>query len=311
MKTVLIENIGNEQRAYDSLLIEPKEISILNNALSIRIIKELVKNPSCALDLARGLKEHEQKIYYHIRKLENSGIIKLVGSEKRFGMTAKIYDVVSPVVATKLYDDGLSLKATESLTKNLDMVRLMHPFVVDGKLNAKIIIGNPYPHGKYEKGSADSPYVADLALFLGNMVSNLEMPCYKLDDHVREKDLKNNLILIGNPQFNTITEKVNKHLPVYFDEKKNWAITSRSTGNSYTDDFMGVVIKCPNPFNPEKKLLILAGKRSRGTIASIIAATQQTKNLINDNSNTNEFARIVKGIDKEGDGFIDTVKFIE
>ena len=54
------------------------------------------------MDLARKLEQHEQKIYYHLRNLEKAGIIKQTRTEQRYGMTAKIFDVISPVVATKM-----------------------------------------------------------------------------------------------------------------------------------------------------------------------------------------------------------------
>ena len=39
---------------------------------------------------------HEQKIYYHIRKLAKAGAIIVVREEKKKGATAKYYKTVSP-----------------------------------------------------------------------------------------------------------------------------------------------------------------------------------------------------------------------
>lgn len=106
MKSILIEEDGNGRKAYNSLIMEPKNLSIFANELALRIVSELSKKPGCAMDLARKIEVDEQKIYYHLRKLEKTGIVKLVGTEMRYGMTAKIYRAVSPVVSAKLYEDG-------------------------------------------------------------------------------------------------------------------------------------------------------------------------------------------------------------
>lgn len=308
--TILIEKMGEKQKAYNSLLISPGKFSSLGNGLSLKIIRELASQPGCAMDLARKLNQDEQKVYYHIRKLEKAGIIKMSGTERRYGMTAKIYTTVAPVVATKLYDDGYDF-GEEKPTKNPAIVKFLHPFIVDGRLNAKIIIGDPYPHGKYDQGGLDSCYVADFAIFLGNFLKELNLPCYKLDTNVRNEDLKDNLILIGSPKFNTISDRMNSKLSIYFDEKNNWNVISKLSKNVYKEDNIGIIIKCKNPFNKNKRILLLAGKRTRGTIASIIAITQHINEIAAKAAKNGDVAKIVEGLDKDGDSFTDSVRFIE
>jgi len=308
MKSILVEENKEGKRAYESHVVSPKNLSILNNELTLKIIQELVKNPACALDLARSLDIHEQKIYYHIRKLDAAGIIKPLRNERRFGMTAKIYDVVSPVISTKLYEDGISIKDTTM--KNMELAKFLRPFIEKGKLNARIVIGDPYPHGKFDKGSLDACYVADLSLFLGNVVHSLSFPCYKLDIRMTEKDLQENLVLIGNPIGNVVTLKVNKSLPIQFDEKMV-KVVSKVTGKSYTDDLAGLIIRTKNPFNPKKEVLVLAGRRTRGTEAAIIGLTRHFDEVLKRTRGKKEWAFIVHGIDKDGDGVIDSVKFLE
>jgi DNA-binding transcriptional ArsR family regulator len=300
---------GETPVAYDSILVAPNKLSIFGSELSLKVVRELAKKPGCAMDLARKLEQHEQKIYYHLRNLENAGIIKQLRTEQRYGMTAKIYDVVSPVVATKLYNDGYEIK-DEARPKDPKILKFLYPFVKDGKLNAKIIIGNPYPHGEHEKGAYDGPYVTDFALFLGNFIKELKLPCYKLDTQVRKDDLNDNLIIIGNPKTNVVANKLNSELPLYFDKEKEWSVVSKETGKIYTDDTIGVIVKCTSPFNKRKKILMLAGKRSRGTISAIIAFTQNTNRLINDEKSNRSYW-IARGTDKDGDDFIDHVHFIE
>src|SRR4030066_1522379 len=94
-----VDDSENGQQAYETLLMKtPKALSVMSSDLSHKILKELAKYPMCAMDIARRLKEHEQKIYYHIRKLEAVGIIRVDRVEERVGATAKIYSLVSPTV---------------------------------------------------------------------------------------------------------------------------------------------------------------------------------------------------------------------
>ncbi len=306
-----IDDNGESPMAYNSILVSPEKLSIFGSELCLKVVKELAKKPCCAMDLARKLEQHEQKIYYHLRNLEGAGIINQIRTEQRYGMTAKIYAVVSPVVATRLYNDGYPLE-DDIPVRNPAVLKFLHPFVKDGKLNAKIIVGNPRPHGKYDEAARDGAYVSDLALFLGNFIKKLELPCYKIDTQVREGDLKDNLILIGNPKFNIIVDKLNSALPLYFDKEKEWSIVSKLTNKTYNDLAVGLVIKCDNPFNKKKKILLLAGKRSRGTRAAIIALTQHTEKIMGGNTIDNkEIAKVVMGLDRDSDYEIDDVKFLE
>jgi len=308
-ETVFVERNQENFRIYNSLIVEHRDLGILNSEISMKIIEELSRNPLCAMDIVRNLGIDKQKVYYHLKKLEESGVIKLVKNEQRHGMTAKIYEAVAPVVSTKLYEDFQEEKFEKEIQqfKNSQARSFFHPFIDDGKLNAKIIVGNPYPHGEYEMGARDGQYVADIALMFGNLTKNLEFPCYKMDTQVRDSDLKNNLILIGNPQVNTVSAFFNEKLPIYFDSKKGWNVVSRKDNKIYDDDNIGVILITDNPLDSSKKIMLLAGKRSRGTIAAVIALTQNIEYMIKNKKP----AYIVRGVDKDGDDFIDYVHFVE
>jgi DNA-binding transcriptional ArsR family regulator len=313
MKTSFIEDVGDKQIAYDSILVPPKNLNIFNSDLSLKIINELVRNPGCAMDLARKLEQHEQKIYYHLRKLEKVGIIKQIRTEKRYGMDAKIYSVVSPVISTKLYDDGYPIEKSSSII-NHEASKFFYPFIDDGKLNAKIIIGYPYPHGKYDKSEKGAAHAFDFAIFIGKFLKKLEFPHYVFDVDTRGEDLDNNLILIGNPESNTIIDRINSSnpkLPVHFDNKRGGSIVSSLTGNVYEDPIIGMVLKWQSPFNKNKKILVLSGIRTRGIHAAMIAVTQHLSELIKNSEDNGNLMSIVQGLDKDGDKIIDSVKFLE
>src|SRR3989442_5024026 len=126
--TYFIEETEKGQKAFNSLLLDPKKLGVLNSELSIKILQELGRNPACAMDVARILKQHEQKIYYHMRRLEKAGIIKMIKREERFGAFAKIYSVISPVISVKLFDSIFTLDA-KTRVKEIDF---FSNFIQDG-----------------------------------------------------------------------------------------------------------------------------------------------------------------------------------
>jgi len=311
MGTKLIEKSKDGEIVYKSTLVAPKSLSVFSNQLTLNIVGEIAKTPSCAMDIARKLKQNEQKIYYHLRKLEQGGIIKLIGTEERYGMTAKIYATVSPVISTKLYEDGS--KVVKKLPMETgEMSKFLHPFIVNNRLDADIIFGSPYPHGEYEAMAKDTFHFTDFALFMGRFVNELNIYNYKLDVHVRKEDLKNNLILIGGPKVNTIVNKINDDLPIYFDRNDNWALKSKITGNSYNSDEDGVIIRIPNPYAKGKEIILMAGIRSLGLRSSILAFITHFDEIKKGNSKDPKIlAKVVTGVDKSGDGRIDTVRILE
>ncbi|MDI6806323.1 MAG: helix-turn-helix domain-containing protein [Candidatus Aenigmarchaeota archaeon] len=305
----LVEEDDKKQKAYESLLIsDPKLLSYLSSELALRVIKVLSKQPSCAMDVARKLKEHEQKIYYHLRNLERVGLVKLLKTEERVGAIAKIYAVNYPVVSFKLFD-GKEIIDKKTKAKEL---KFLGPFIKDGKLDATIIIGSPDPHGKYGAQASDGCCAIDLALFLGSLVKESILPNYKLDTEIKEKDLKNNLILVGGPKTNIVVDKVNKRLPIYFDFYREWNIVSPFSKNVYTGDEIGVVEKIKNPFDQNKQVLVFAGKRFKGTRAAILSLVKNLGEIEKGNKfDSSIIAKVVQGIDKDSDGRIDEAEFLE
>src|SRR3989338_3464468 len=305
----IIQETKDGDVAYKTVSLDnPSSLSSLSSELAMRVIKQLSNGPSCALDVARMLKIHEQKVYYHMRNLEKAGIIKLIGTQERAGGTAKMYDLVAPVISVKLHEgEQIQVGHNKGKAKELDF---LNPFVKNGKANFKIIVGLPYPHGNHDATARDNTYAVDLAFFLGNMVSEFNLPVYIIDTEVKEEDLKGNLIVIGGSKVNTITEKLNENLPVYFDANREWSIVSRKTNKAFKYDYDCLIVRMKNPFNPEAEVIVIAGKRSAGTISGVIAFTQHLNDLIK-NSENGHFARVVSGVDRNGDGVIDSIKFLE
>jgi DNA-binding transcriptional ArsR family regulator len=308
--TYFVEETKEGQKAYNALELKPKSFNVLNSALAQKILNELAKRPSCAMDISRRLKEHEQKIYYHLRRLEGAGVISIARTEERVGATAKIYSVSHPYLAIKLFD-GDHLIDVKTKAREIEFFK---PFIKKGKLDATIVVGSPDPHGKYGVQALDGSAGIDLALFLGTFLKNAR-PNYKLDTELTEKDMRGNLVIIGGPKANIIIDKFNKDLPVYFDPKHGFNIVSGFTKSVYSSDDTGIIIKMKNPLaknkNGDKYILVLSGIRFKGTRAAIIALIRHMREVQLGNRFDGGVARVVRGIDKDADGRIDDVEFLE
>ena len=311
MQATLIENNGTGRIAYDSLILDnPKAFSSLNSKLAFKIMKSLADTPASAIDISRKLKIHEQKVYYHIRKLERAGIIYTIANEKRHGMIAKIFSVVSPVISAKLYDKGVEFKDTVNLKLPDNVLKFFSPFINSGKFESTIVVGDPLPHGEYSEGARDSPFITDFFLFLGTLVTEVNHPTFLLDVETTEKQLKGNLIIIGNPRTNTVVERFLDSMPIKFDLTKE-IVKSQISKNEYKSPFIGYITKFSNPFNENKKVLLIGGLRSRGTRAASVAITKHFSKTFLNLTNGDNVLRIVEGVDRDSDKIIDDIKILE
>ena len=253
------------------------------------------------------LKVHEQKVYYHIRNLEKSGIIKINKKEIKQGAVAKYYYLDKPAFVIRLKE----FEETQKIIPKSSS-KFLEPFIKNGELDAMIIVGSPDPHGPEKARSRDGYYGIDLALFLGTFLNYVPDLNVRLDTEVRQEELKNNLILLGGPVVNNITKKVNEKMPIFFDKNNHWAIKSNISKNVYPTDETGLIASFKNPFNKEKSILLVAGKRYSGTRAAIIAFLKYFKEVSKGNIHNNKIkARVVEGVDLNSDGIIDDVEFRE
>ncbi|MEM5878033.1 MAG: hypothetical protein QXF12_04095 [Candidatus Aenigmatarchaeota archaeon] len=308
----LIEETNKGQKIHETILLKDKKaLSCISTDLAYKILKEIANSPSCAMDIARKLKQHEQKVYYHMRKFEKHGLIKLENVEERVGATAKIYSLVSPSISFKISDDDYTFSVK---TKPLE-TKFLSPFIQDAKLNSLIVVGSPDPHGKYKASASDGYSVILLGTYFGQFINKINLPIYKLDTQVNESDLRKNLILVGGPKINIITQKINENLPIYFnysEEIKDWTIISTLSKKTYREREIGIVCRIKNPFNEEKEILFLSGMGFRGTLSATIAIIKHSVEIQSGNINDRKtIAKVVKGIDEDSDGIIDEVEFLE
>src|SRR3989344_791766 len=237
-----------------------KSLSVFGSELAGRILKVLAEKSSYPKEIAKKLNVHEQKVYYHVKNFEKNGIAHVARVENRHGAVAKFYELAEPAFVVRFKD----LQETSKIgSYDEGIAKFLEPFVKDGKLNSTIIIGSPVSHGPERARSNDGYYAIDIALFLGSFLSysSGDKPVVKLDTELRNGDLKQNIISLGGPIVNKVTERLNAKMPVRFDYKtKN--IISKVSGKTYNADETGLVVKMPNPYSKGHWIIIVAGKRS-------------------------------------------------
>jgi DNA-binding CsgD family transcriptional regulator len=303
----LVEKTREGLRSLPARLITPQHARAAGAPLATRILELLAAGPSYPKEIARRLKVHEQLVYYHVRRLEKARIIKHARSEPRQGALANYYELAAPALAMAFTPFAPAAKLPGGGGEGF-----LAPFIEDGRLNARIIVGSPDPHGPDMARSRDGYYGMDVALFLGTFLTSVSQLNVRLDTEVSEEDLRRNLIILGGPIVNSITGRINEKLPIRFDPGSHWAVHSTLSGKHYHEDAAGVVVRARNPFNPRAHVLLLAGKRSSGTRAVMIAFLKHFAELSAGNKHKPDvYAKVVEGVDRDADGIIDDAQVLE
>ena len=82
---------GNTQEVKEiSILTDSQKLKMMLGSLSWKILTMLSKKEMYPLEIAKQLGMHEQKIYYHIRKLAKAGAITVVTRRKKERCNSKI-----------------------------------------------------------------------------------------------------------------------------------------------------------------------------------------------------------------------------
>jgi DNA-binding transcriptional ArsR family regulator len=319
MKKKLLLSGGRRNYRVKKIAIfdDPKRLKAFLSDLSWKILQTLSENEMYPMEIARKLKVHEQKVYYHIRKLAEAGAIEVVREEEKKGATAKYYSTTFPAFGVEL--PSASQKTISVPILSEPMKRFLHPFLrEDASFDGKIVVGSPDPHGPFKARARDGHYASYLALFLGQFVELPEDFVVKLDVDVKaEKEEENNLILVGGPGTNLITQELNEFLPIKFNMMPSehgfllGGLVSEKTDNTYTGDTVGVIARVTNPWNEEKRLIVLAGNKAVGTKACVLALTRFWKRTLKRFVDTERFGIVIQGFDLDGDGKVDSIEVLE
>lgn len=318
-RKLLISGESSRPEAKDIVIFDhPEQLKPVLNKISWKILNLLQEREMYPIEIAKKLNVHEQKIYYHIRGLAEAGVIKIVREEEKKGATAKFYKIVSPAFGIELPFGNRQIKTLGSPVLDEKLSKFFWPFLKDDGFDAKIVVGSPDPHGPFKARARDGHYAAYLSLFLGQYVRLPEDFMIKLDVDVKvEKEEKNNLILVGGPGTNLLTEEINEFLPTRFSMNSTkegflfGGLVSQQTGNVYTSDNIGIIAKIANPWDKSKRIIVIAGNKAVGTKACVLALTRFWKETLKNFNGADGFVVIVQGFDLDGDGKVDAIEVLE
>ena len=319
-KELLLQNDGNTQRVKEiSIMQNSQKLRMILGGLSWEILTMLNKKEMYPLEIARQLGVHEQNVYYHIRKLAKAGAITVKKEEKMKGATAKYYKTVSPAFGIELPKGYRTVQRISLLSMDEKIHKFFQNFVDErGILEGKIVVGSPTPHGPFKTSARDGHYAAYLTLFIGQFAKMPRDFAIKLDVDVKaEKEEKNNLILVGGPGTNLLTQEINEYLPIRFNMESSdhgfflGGLSSKKTSRIYTADAVGLIAKIVNPWDKNHRIVVLAGNKAVGTKACVIALTHFWKKTLQEYREEDTFATVIQGFDLDGDGKVDSIEVME
>ncbi|MFH1545009.1 MAG: S-layer protein [archaeon] len=315
--TAFISDNGNE--IPTKLFTEVRSLKPLLSETGWKIFQLLSKKPSYPAEIAKELNLHEQKVYYYIKKLKSSGLIELDRTEERLGALAKYYRPsieslsLIPFEEKNYRKKGFSFKTKKKELKG-SLEEFFEPFIKDGKLNAKIVVGSPDPHGEFKARARDAHLAVEFSAFLGSLCSEIDFPFVFLDTEIKSIASENsNLIIVGGILTNKLTREINNKLNCKFIPfGGHWIIKSKASEKEYTEDSIGIIEKIVHPKYKNKQIMVIAGKRNAGTKAAITALVKNPSKIIKPNLfDKKTHSKVVEGMDLDGDGLIDEVEIKE
>jgi len=308
---VVEETLEGAVARETEVIDKPARMGALSSPLAWRILQELAKAPDYPNALADRLKVHEQKVYYHVRRLEAAGFLRVIREEAKRGASARVLAPTAEAFTVLLKTRSAAVPFP-ALPRAGVVSRFLEEFSQGGRFDGTIVVGSPYPHGPFLTTARDSPYAVQLGFFLGRMFAAPKGLVTRLDTEVKAVGAgRDNMILVGGPVANIITMDLNPHLSVSFDWKQVWHVESSRTHRSYVEEDVGLVAKVRNPWNPERTIVVLSGLHYQGTLSSILGLTEFADEVLDGYEPGSDFYRVVSGQDRDGDGRLDTISVLE
>ena len=275
-----------------------------------RVLSVLAGGPRYPAEIARLLGTHHQTVYYHVRRLESAGLIAKTNSQVIRGGEANLYALSADGYAVEFAVKGERIPSLTSASRSKALGRFFAEFVKDGRLDGWIVVGSPVPHGSNGTQARDGHYGVQLGFALGQFVGLPEFFPVKLDVDVKAEKLEgSNLIVVGGPRTNVLSEELNEHVPIRFKQGGFWGSIVDDLGHNHTSELDCVVAKVKNPWNRSRTCVLAAGLTGAGTKAAIIGITNSADRVLQ-GYKTGDFACVLRGVDRNGDGKVDDVELL-
>ncbi|MBE0520091.1 helix-turn-helix transcriptional regulator, partial [Candidatus Bathyarchaeota archaeon] len=182
-KKLLLHEEDKKQKVKEIMIVkDPQKLKMILNKLSWKILVMLSQKEMYPMEIAKKLGIHEQKVYYHIRKLAKAGAIAVTREEEKKGATAKYYKAVSPAFGIELPLGYKTIQRLSLLSMDKQIQKFFKEFIKkDGTFEGKIVVGSPTPHGPFKTSARDGHYASYLTFFLGQFAKMPEEFAIKLD----------------------------------------------------------------------------------------------------------------------------------
>ncbi len=262
--------------------LDPEDADVLSNETRIRILRILSSEEHYPAEIADKMGIDEQKVYYHIKKLEELSLVRKKREETIQGGVATYYEA---------NDTQARISFLESDLVDAEKIR--------------IVVGSPDEHGPNQVRARDNHLSAEIGNILGRKLG--AQVTSTLDTEYRESDPEN-LVLLGGPLTNMVTRKFNENFPVKFEGEFPFQNLEHE-GKQYSHRDIGVVQSIPHPENDDFKVIMLGGIKYSGTRASVLAFKDKINPLLR--KSTKPFYKIIKGKDMDGDGSVDSYEVVD
>lgn len=292
--------------SVESERLNEEQIDALSDQNRRDILVLLAESEMYPRQAARELGIEKQKAYYHFQKLKDAGLITKTGEKNVSGGSATVYRSSAP---SYVFDTGVEGEKDFRPSINSDAEKFLRPFIKNGEVKGRIVVGSPEQHGPDKVQARDGHLAGEIGLEIGRYGDSKGRNVFLDTEIVRDSGFEGSMMLVGGVLTNTITRRFNEVFPVSF-EGENFPYREISTPKtSYSDDSIGVIAKAYNPENMDEAVFLVAGVRNSGTEAAVLAFKNLEKLV--DSYRGGEFYRVVQGLDLDGDGEIDDFEVIE
>ena len=242
--------------------IDEKGLKALEDEQRRKILNMVSERDMTVSELVSELDMGRQTLYYNLEKLQEGGLITSEGSRPKY--------FSSDIAAYYFRPENVEPEKNPLMLENVPDI--LEGFVEDRKIDARVIVGAPYPHGEHDRRHKNAYKAGEITAILGNYGRKRQQLIY-MDTEVDEKIRERPLISVAGPLVNTLTDELNSEMPAKFTEGHDRIITENST---YSGDETGFIAKAEVE---GKERIVVAGLFGLGTSAAIEALSSRAQEL--------------------------------